>query len=765
MKDVEDFYSTDKKNLRFWLAKLEKYSRDRVVAACVAAGAKKDVAEMIADEIDGYVDNRVKMSDVRPLIFALLQRYDQNAARRFKGSEIYVRTSVQTFERFDRSKISKSLVREAEIDENMAEQIAFEVEHFIRTANLDYVSSSLIREITNVKLLQHGLEEARKLYTRVGMPVWDVTQLIEVGIKENANLQYNPETIHKVLADEMIREYTLLKFLPRELSDAHLRGLIHIHDLDYFCTRPFCFSHDLRFFLKRGYVADGEGLHTAAAGPAKKAEVAFLHSVKVLASAQVNCAGGQGYNWYNIILAPYVRGLDYKRIKQLCQMTCFELSQMFIARGGQTIFSSIDLEPDVPKVLLDIPAVQPGGIVQDSVTYADYQEEALQLFRAFTETFAGGDYYGKPFNFPKFEVKISNDLIKHYPEEYRAVAEVAAKFGSPYYFVQQPWMPEFSCYQCCAYMMPLSEQNDQNDLINGTVRGGALQVVTINLPRIAYEATDEARMFDILQERINLTKRVLMIKQNLIHRRLKGGMLPFLAQAVDDKGTPYLDVDKQALEIGFVGLNEFLKAYTGKELHEDKDAWTLGLKVMQRMRKMIDELSRETGMKFTLSRTPAESCAHRLAKIDVKEFNGKAIVQGSMQDKSVYYTNSFHVRPNADIPLLQRMQIEAAFHPIVVGGAMSHIWLGEAQPNAEALNTFTQSIVKKTLMAYFSYTKDLTICRKCQNTAGGVLQACPRCGATDIDWWSRITGYYSPVKAGWNAGKRQEFIDRRRYVV
>ena len=87
----------------------------------------------------------------------------------------------------------------------------------------------------------------------------DITNIIEKGVRENANLQHNPETIHKLVADLVMKKYVLTKILPPHLANAHMRGEIHIHDLEYFATRPYCFQHDLRWFLKNGLKVDGTG--------------------------------------------------------------------------------------------------------------------------------------------------------------------------------------------------------------------------------------------------------------------------------------------------------------------------------------------------------------------------------------------------------------------------------------------------------------------------------------------------------------------------
>jgi ribonucleoside-triphosphate reductase len=674
-----------------------------------------------------------------------------------------VRTSKITFEDFDPERIRRSLRRETSLSEEEINKITEEVLNKIQNMGLSFLSGPLIRELVCVTLLELGYEEARAKYTRLGLPSIDVDELIVLGDKENANLQHNPETIHKLAADSLFGQYALLRVLPPKLADAHIGGQIHIHDLEYFATRPFCQEHDLRFFLKRGLIVDGQGIHTSVAGPAKHPEVAVLHAAKALAAAQTNWAGGQGYDFFNIWLAPFLKGLPYSKIKQLAQMFIYEMSQMYVARGGQTVFSSIALEPSIPKVVEDVPAVLPGGIVKEGVTYGDFEVEANALFNAIVDVYLEGDYQGKPFNFPKPEFKLRRDFVDKFEEEYLKVAALAAKFGSPYFLNLCPdYMPDIVNSQCCRVILaPDSEELE--DLYAGRIRMGSLQMVTINLPQAAYVSNgNDDKLFELLEERMEMAKEVLLIKRSLIKKRLKQGTLPFAAMKCD--GEPYLNVDKQILSIGFLGLNEMLKAHLDHWLHENRYAWRFGLKVVKHMVEISDRFSRESGFRFSLIQTPAESCAHRLALIDCRRYEDKAIVQGDRDSGSVYYTNSSHVQPLADIPLLDRILIEASFHPLTRGGAIMHVWLDENVPNASSLWLFTKRIATQTLAAYFAYTKDITICSKCSKVSAGLLKSCPHCQNGDVEWWSRITGYYQRVRS-WNAGKRRELLDRHRYTL
>jgi ribonucleoside-triphosphate reductase len=443
-----------------------------------------------------------------------------------------------------------------------------------------------------------------------------------------------------------------------------------------------------------------------------------------------------------------------------------EDNENFITAQGilchNTVFSDIDIEYGVPSVCADLPAVLPGGVVKDSITYGDFEEEAIMFAQALTEVYLEGDYVGKPFFFPKPNYKLRKECFKKegFDDFMILVHKVVAKYGSPYFLnLLAGYLPDNVFAQCCRLVLS-PDNTDWEDFKNGCMRTGSLQVVTINLPRIAYEANgNDEKLFEILEQRMELAREVIEIKREIIKKRMKQGSLPFLTQDVN--GEPYYRVDKVVRSIGFVGLNEMLKAHIGEELHESKDAWRFGLEVIKRMMDTAMEWSIETGQRWVITQTPAESAAHRLALLDLKEFNGKAIVQGDVKSGSVYYTNSSHVRVSADVPLFERLKIEGAFHPLCNGGMMAHVWVGESSPNPELLWELTKKIATRTLVGYWAYTKDMTFCRSCKKLSGGIKKSCPFCRSKDIEWYSRVTGYYQRV-SGWNDGKVQELFDRKR---
>jgi anaerobic ribonucleoside-triphosphate reductase len=732
-----------------------------------------------------------------------------------------VRTSDGHMLEWDREAIVKQLLRETKlseefygcspIDDNTARGIAKEAEKRIRVMGISQLSGALVREIVNQILLEeYHKQEWRNICTRVGTPVYDA-HLIDIGegfeAKENANLQENAETSHKKKADKICKEQYLL-LLPSPLADAHLSGDLHIHDLEYFGTRGFCQDWDLRYFFYYGLMPDGSGTKASVAGPAKKPEVAILHAVKTLGSAQTNFAGGQGFFNFLTFIAPYFEGLSYEEIEQLMQMFVYEMTQMQVARGGQLVFSSVQLTPGVPRIWKDKPIVYKGAVWNGEHaplrTYGEFEREVRLAFKALMNVMLQGDYWGKPFNFPKPEIAIEPDFfvedeefnkrnpdLPTYEELYDLAFELTAKYGTPYFDNK---IPEYrgagegvSCYQCCAYSFKTSpDDEDFQDKMyfrNGAhFSMGGWQVITINCPRAAYRADgDDEKLFAELRRTMDLAVEVLKVKKRWMKTIVESGRMPFATQRPKDphmgeKGTMAVYLDQLVYIIGVVGINEMVQYHYGKQLYEDKGALRLAVRAMTEMELYAKELSKREGMTISFARTPAETVSQRFAVADLlnKEFRDEAlkVVKGDVEralsrihetrDLPIYYTNGTHVPPNADISLAERINIEHIFFPIVDGGDIMHIFLGEGYPDPQGVKSLALKIAKKTQTGYYAFTKDMTVCTDCSHVTMGLMEECEKCGSKNLDYISRITGYLQAV-SGWNEGKKQELLDRMRY--
>jgi ribonucleoside-triphosphate reductase len=667
---------------------------------------------------------------------------------------------------FNPIKIEESIVKETGLDNETAHQITELAVRRIISSGIRFLSGPHIREIVCSILSEEHYEEERKIYTRIGMPLMDYEAILEKGIDENANQDMNPESIHHWAANRISDEYALLRILDSEEAHAHLYGDIHIHMLRYFDLRPFCQEWDPRMILENGLPPVDSWAHCNKSGPAGSLRVAVTHLAKWLGIIQGEFSGGQGYDYITTFLAPYAKGLSDKEIEQSMQCLIYETNQIFAARGGQVPFTSISCTPTIPEGLFDIPAVGPYGKAIGK--YGDYKEECLNLFDALTEVYIKGDYNGKLFAFPKHEIKVKKEWLEQFESSYLKVMEEAAAMGTPYFLNMCPdWMPDEIHSQCCRKFLSGNqiiekcildpEKRKNANVWENYVTIGSLQSVSLNLPRYAYMAKSEDHYFDILDDKMELSSQILQKKWDLMETRLKSGHLPLCSGKIN--GEPIFKLKDQNLSIGYTGLNEAVKSLIGYELHEKDTAYNFGKKILEYMVAKCNSMTARDNKSYSLWQQPAESTAGRLALLDLKHFPKKAIPQS--KENSAYYTNSDHIRYDANIPLSQRIQLQGNYHPIVNGGVITHIWLGEQKPDIQGLWELTKNICLNTNTAYFAYTIDFTYCPHCKKMFREGRWTCPQCLSEEVKIYSRITGYYSEVNR-YNSGKRAEWESRKR---
>ncbi len=673
---------------------------------------------------------------------------------------LFVRTSSEDMAGWNRQRIVEALVRETYIDTETAERVSREVEQQIHHSKIKVITAPLIRELVDAKLIEHGLEKARRMHTRLGMPLYDVDQLILHPNRENANVPHGPEATNLTLAESIKKEYALLNIFSQDVGDAHMRGDIHLHDLG-FCDRPYCSGQSLEYVKKFGLHLPNASSN---AKPAKHAEVLLAHMVKFSAMLQGHFAGAIGWDAVNLFFAPYLRGMSDREVEQLAQMLIFEFSQQAVARGGQAIFSDINLYWEVPKHFADVPAIGPGG-EYTGLNYSDYAEEARKFVWALFDVYLKGDASGRPFFFPKPLVHITEKFFKTpgHKEFLRHICQVASEKGTTYFVFDRGDTAKIS--QCCR----LSFKLEASDLADATspwkMRYSALQNVTINLPRLAYLAEgDDAALFAKLTDVMELVAQAHLEKRVFIEKLLalgENGPLAMLTMKQDEES--YLRLHKATFLVGMVGLNELVQYHCGQELHQSKAAIKLGLSVTSHMKLVAEKLSDKHHLKFVLEQTPAESTAYRFAKLDLRYHSpaSGSVIKGSVKTGEVYYTNSTLLNVGAKVNPVERVKTEGLFHPLIPAGSISHIWLGEAQPSPESLANFVAKSFHQTLNDQLAFSPEFTSCNDCNKTSRGLAEKCSYCGSTNVDGITRITGYFTKTSI-WNKGKKGELADRYR---
>lgn len=671
---------------------------------------------------------------------------------------LFVRSSDDTIRQWDRNRINRTLAREAGVDPEDAEEIAREVEEVLINSNVRRITSSLIRELVNAKLIERGLEEHRRRHARLGVPIADAENLILYKNRENANTPHNPEATNMTLAEWILKQFALSSVFDADIADAHTWGDIHLHDLG-FINRPYCSGQSLEYVKKFGLNLPNA---LSMAKPARHPETLLAHMVKFSAALQGHFAGAIGWDAVNVFFAPFLVGMDDRDIHQLAQMLVFEYSQQNVARGGQAIFSDINLYWEIPQHFADIPAIGPGGEYTGK-KYGDYLPEAQRFVWAIFDVYRDGDGSNRPFFFPKPLVHITDNFFKtpRAMDFLYHIADVAAEKGNTYFVFDRGKTAKVS--ECCR----LSFRLDENDLADARtpwkMRYCALQNVTINLPRCAFLANhNDENLFTLLRQRMEMAVRAHLEKKTFIEKLLSlKSEGPLALLTMDPDGEPYLRLHRVTYLIGILGLNELVQYHLGQEMHQSEQAFRFGLKVIAFLNTECQRLAREHNIRLVLEQTPAESTAYRLAKLDLEFYPEPAqqVVKGDIASGAVYYTNSTYLNIAAPIDPIDRVYYEGKFHDMIEAGALTHIWLADSRPPKESVANFVLKTFQNTRNAQIAFSPEFTTCARCHRTSRGLSDTCPYCHSTAVDHITRVTGYFSRV-SGWNAGKRQELQDR-----
>jgi ribonucleoside-triphosphate reductase len=673
---------------------------------------------------------------------------------------VFVRTSTDDIVAWDKEKIVEALVRETGLKREIASIIAIEVEKQIRAMAVQTITAPLVRELVDVKLLEYGLEDARRKHTRLGVPVYDVKKIIFHKNKENANTPHSPEATNLTLAENIKKEFALLNVFSLPVADAHARGDIHLHDLG-FVDRPYCSGQSIEYVKKFGLdLPDAKG----SAKPAEDADELISHIVKFSTALHGHFAGAIGWDAVNVFLAPYLEGYGFGHVKRLARKLIAEFATAAVARGGQGMFSDLNIYWETPKHFESVPAIGREGVYTGK-TYADYLNEAQSFARAMFEVYKEGDGAGRPFFFPKPLVHMTEKFFATpgHEEFLNLISEVAAEMGNTYFVFDRGETAKIS--ECCRLAFKLEYSDLQDAKEPWRMRYSAIQNVTVNLPRIAYVAGgDEKKFFEGIGQMLEIAAAAHREKKKFIVDLLKEGADgPLSLLAMERDGETYLRLRRVTYLIGILGLNEMVQSHLGRELHEDEAALRFGLKIISFMKIKCQELSEKYDMHFVLEQTPAESTAYRFAKLDMEHFPRKteSVIKGDLSKQNIYYTNSTYFNVAHPMNPIDRVRLEGLFHPLIDAGALTHVWLGESKPSAGSLANFVVKTFKNTQNSQIAFSPEFTACADCGRTSRGLHEKCPYCSSAKIEGITRITGYFSRVP-GWNKGKMGELRERYR---
>ena len=265
-----------------------------------------------------------------------------------------------------------------------------------------------------------------------------------------------------------------------------------------------------------------------------------------------------------------------------------------------------------------------------------------------------------------------------------------------------------------------------------------------------------------MSQNLELAAKAHLQKKIFIERLIGlGNKGPQNLLAMNLDGESYLRMRRASFLVGMLGLNELVQYHTGQEMHESNTALKFGLKVIAHMNKECERLGKRYNMHFVLEQTPAESTGYRMAKLDLKMFPMQAsqVVKGNVGKNEVYYTNSTYLNVSSNVDPIKRVKAEGLFHPLVEAGALTHVWLGEARPESEAIGNFVTKTFRNTMNDQIAFSPEFTNCLACNKVTRGMYDRCSYCSSEKVEGITRVTGFFSKTSS-WNKGKIAELRDR-----
>ncbi len=585
---------------------------------------------------------------------------------------------------------------------------------------------------------------------------------IDWQVKENANMAYSLQGLNNYVSSIVSSKYWMDRVYPKSIKRAHEEGDFHIHDLDKIAA--YCCGWDLQDLLTKGFTGVSGKISCK---PPKHFKAALGQMVNFFYTTQGETAGAQAFSNFDTLMAPFIRydKLDYAGVKQAMQEFIFNLN-VPTRVGFQTPFTNLTMDMTCHPTYKDQNVII-GGVPQKE-KYDEFQEEMNLINRTFAEVMTEGDASGRIFTFPIPTYNIDKNFDWN-DKRFDPIWEMTAKYGIPYFanFVNSDMNPEDARSMCCRLRLDNRELHKRmGGLFGAAPLTGSVGVVTINLPRIGYLAKDKKDYFKRLDALMDTAKESLETKRKIVEAFTLKGLYPYskfyLENIFKRRGSYW---GNHFSTIGLVGMNESLVNFMGEKTSSKK-----GLKfaeeVLTHMREKMIKYQEETGNLYNLEATPAEGTSYRLALKDQKRFPKMIFANNGAVEKGAepYYTNSSQLPVGHTDDIFEALDLQDSLQTKYTGGTVLHGFLGERIYDIETTKNLVRTIASKYHLPYFTLSPTFSVCPH-HGYIEGEHKTCPKCVIEQkCEVYSRIVGYIRPVEQ-WNAGKSEEYKDRKEFIV
>ncbi|MGL4600643.1 MAG: anaerobic ribonucleoside-triphosphate reductase [Plesiomonas sp.] len=690
-------------------------------------------------------------------------------AKMIKNAVISAARTVEVME----PAYAEAVAEAVESSLNGAQEVAI---HTIQNAVENQLMSGPHKAVARAYIeYRHDRDVAREKTSRLNSEIRGLIEQSNAALlNENANKDSKViPTQRDLLAGIVAKHYALQHLLPRDVAQAHERGELHYHDLDYAPFFPMfnCMLIDLEGMLTHGFKMGNAEIDTP-----KSISTATAVTAQIIAQVASHIYGGTTINRIDEILAPYVTA-SYKkhhavalewdiadpvafahaRTEKECydafQSLEYEVNTLHTA-NGQTPFVTFGFGLGVSWE---------SRLIQQSILKNRIAGLGKKCKTAVFPklVFAIKDGLNHKPSDPSYDIKqlaLECATKRMYPDilNYDKVVEVTGSFKTP--------------MGCRSF---LGTYEEEGELIHDGRNN--IGVVSLNLPRIALEAKgDEQAFFRLLNTRLALAKEALDTRIARL-QDVKARVAPILYMEgacgvrlnADDSVAEIFKHGRASISLGYIGLHETVNALYGTQTHvyDSAELREKAIAIVQCLRDATDAWKEESGYGFSLYSTPSENLCSRFCKIDTQEFG---IVAG-VTDKG-YYTNSFHLDVEKAVNPYDKLDFEMPYPAIANGGFICYGEYPNMQHNIEALeNVWDYSYSR---VPYYGTNTPIDECYECgftgefECTSKGFT--CPRCGnhePTKVSVTRRVCGYLgSPDARPFNYGKQEEVKRRVKHL-
>lgn len=696
---------------------------------------------------------------------------------------------------FDVDKIDKALHKAAEkvmdVTPLVEKRLSTLVERIVDEIHSRFPQGVKIYEIQNI--VEHELLEAkeyalaeeyityrtqrdfeRSKATDINFSIHKLLNKDQAVVNENANKDSDVFNTQRDLTAGIVGKSIGLKMLPKHVANAHQKGDIHYHDLDYSPYTPMtnCCLIDFKGMLENGFKIGNAEVESP-----KSIQTATAQISQIIANVASSQYGGCSADRIDEVLAPYAEKNYQKHLKDAeewvlpdkrqeyawkktqkdiydaMQSLEYEINTLFTS-NGQTPFTSLGFglgtsrfEREIQKAILNIRIKGLGS------------EHRTAIFPKLIFTLKRGLNLeeGSP-NYDIKQLALECATKRMYPDvlSYDKIVELTGSFKVP--------------MGCRSFLQGWKDENGV-EVNSGRMNLG---VVTVNLPRIALESEGDMNKFwEIFNERMNIAEDALVYRVERTKEATPANA-PILYQygafgrrLGKEESVDQLFKNRRAtISLGYIGLYEVATVFFGNHWENNPEAKEFTLDIIRDMKRRVEEWSDQYGYHFSIYSTPSESLTDRFCRLDTEKF-------GSIPDitDKEYYTNSFHYDVRKNPTPFEKLDFEKVYPEAGASGGFIHYCeYPVLQQNPKALEAVWDYAYDR--VGYLGTNTPIDRCYKCdfegdfEPTERGF--ACPNCGNNDpktVDVVKRTCGYLgNPQARPMVNGRHKEIAARVKHM-